>query len=409
MHILLIHQAFASLDEPGGTRHFELANMLVARGHVVTVIASPVSYITGASVEGSEASAEGGLPDRLRIMRASVYQAHHRSFAHRILAFFTFMVSSLWLGLGVRGVNLVWGTSPPIFQGVTAWLLARIKGAPFLFEVRDLWPEFAVAVGVLRSRPLIRMSEWLEGMLYRHADCVIVNSPGFVDHVGLRGARRVELIANGADPAMFDALSAGISVRAEHRWGNRFVALYAGAHGMSNDLEVVVDAARLLQDADVQIVFVGDGKEKPALLERASGLRNVTFLASVPKRQMPEILAATDAGIAILKPIPAYRTTYPNKVFDYMGAGRPVLLAIDGVIRQVVEAAGCGLFVTPGDSLALARAIRTLEADRKRAREMGMAGREYLEHNFSREAISQKLIGILESMFKESSRHAGRH
>jgi glycosyltransferase involved in cell wall biosynthesis len=313
------------------------------------------------------------------------------------------MWSSFWLGLSVRDVDLVWGTSPPIFQGVTALFLARLKRAAFLFEVRDLWPEFAIAVGVLKNRLLIRLSEWLDRLLYRSADCVIVNSPGFSEHVRRRGARRVELVPNGADPSMFDASSSGLPFREQHGWGDEFVALYAGAHGMSNDLGVVVDAARLLQDAAVQIVFVGDGKEKPALLARASGLRNVAFLPAVPKCQMPEVLAAADAGIAILKPIRAYQTTYPNKVFDYMGAGRPVLLAIDGVIRQVVEAAGCGLFVTPGDALALADAVRALAGDPKRARQMGMAGRDYLEKNFSREAIGRRLMEVLESTLPRRS------
>ncbi|HET6846728.1 MAG TPA: glycosyltransferase family 4 protein, partial [Anaerolineales bacterium] len=281
MHILLIHQAFASLHEPGGTRHFELARMLVARGHQVTVIASPVSYITGARME-TGASTPTGIPQGFRILRAAVYQAHHRSFLHRMLAFFTFMLSSFWLGLGVHSVDLVWGTSPPIFQGVTAWLLSRLKRARFLFEVRDLWPEFAVAVGVLKNPILIRMSEWLERFLYRQADIVIVNSPGFVEHVKVRGARQVELIPNGADPSMFDASATGSDFRREHHLGDLFVALYAGAHGMSNDLGVLVDAARLLQGEEIQIVLVGDGKEKPALLERAAGLDNILFLPPAP-------------------------------------------------------------------------------------------------------------------------------
>jgi glycosyltransferase involved in cell wall biosynthesis len=316
-----------------------------------------------------------------------------------MLAFFSFMISSFWIGLGVRQVDLVWGTSPPIFQGVSAWILARLKGARFLFEVRDLWPEFAVAVGVLKSRVLIRLSEWLERLLYRNADCVMVNSPGFVEHVRARGARRVELVPNGADPSMFDSVADGAAFRERHQFADRFVALYAGAHGMSNDLEIVIDAAGLLQDAPVQVVLVGDGKEKPALVTRAAGLhlRNVTFLPSVPKRQMSEVLAAADAGIAILKPIQAYKTTYPNKVFDYMAAGRPVVLAIDGVIREVVEAAGCGVFVRPGDPRALAEAIRRLAADPDRARGMGLAGRRYLEQYFSRERIARRLLDVLES------------
>ncbi len=185
MHVLIIHQAFASLDEPGGTRHYEFARLLAARGQRVTVIASPVSYITGTAtaVRGSQV-----LPDGVDILRAPVYAAHHKSFVHRLLAFFSFMFSSFWLGLGVKNVDVVWGTSPPIFQGVTAWALARLKGARFLFEVRDLWPQFAVAVGVLKNPLLIRASEWLERFLYRHADLVMVNSPAFIDHVQSRGA-----------------------------------------------------------------------------------------------------------------------------------------------------------------------------------------------------------------------------
>ncbi len=398
MHILIIHQAFASIDEPGGTRHYEFARLLAARGHRVTVIASPVSYITGtATASGSKA-----LPDGVQILRAPVYAAHHKSFVHRMLAFFSFMVSSFWLGLGVKNVDVVWGTSPPIFQGVTAWALARLKAARFLFEVRDLWPQFAVAVGVLRNPLLIRASEWLERFLYRHADLVMVNSPAFVEHVRRGGARDVELVPNGADPSMFDPAKAGTGFRLAHGLGDGFVALYAGAHGLSNDLDVVLRAAALLTGKHIRVAFVGDGKEKPALQRRASelGLGNVTFVPPLPKSEMPEALAAADACIAILKPLEEYKTTYPNKVFDYMAAGRPVVLAIDGVIREVVEAAGSGIFVPPGNARAMADAICDLADDPLRSREMGLRGRQYLEQHFSREKIGEKLLSILEDMKK---------
>lgn len=403
MHILIIHQAFASLDEPGGTRHHEFARLLSTHGHQVTVIASPVSYITGAPLHlppfspkmGGEK--EGG---RVRVLRASVYSAHHKSFVHRVFAFISFMASSFWLGLGVRDVDLVWGTSPPIFQGVTAWALARLKGAKFLFEVRDLWPQFAIAVGVLTNPLLIRASEWLESFLYRHADRVMVNSPGFSEHVRVRGAKRVELIPNGADPSMFDPADEGASFRTRYLLAGKFVALYAGAHGMSNDLGVVLEAAKMLDGTDIQIVLLGDGKEKANLQAQAGemGLTNVTFAPPVPKSEMPGALAAADACIAILKPLDEYKTTYPNKVFDYMAAGRPVVLAIDGVIREVVEAAGCGIFAQPGDPSALAEAIQRLAADKKEARIMGLKGRAYLEEHFSRAVIGEKLVSLLKEM-----------
>jgi glycosyltransferase involved in cell wall biosynthesis len=401
MHILIIHQAFASLDEPGGTRHAEFARYLAANGHQVTIIASPVSYLTGSLSQ--ETAGNGRATDAIpgvNILRARVYSAHHRSWFHRMLAFFSFMVSAFWQGVGVRDVDLVWGTSPPIFQGLTASLLAALKRVPFLFEVRDLWPEFAIAVGVLRNPLLIAASNWLERFLYRRATCVMVNSPGFAAHVSARGARRVELVPNGADPSMFDPTADGGAFRSAHGLGESFVALYAGAHGMSNDLQVVLEAAELLREADVRLVFVGDGKDKTALVERAHELRleNVVFAPAVPKREMPSVLAAADAGIAILKPLEAYKTTYPNKVFDYMAAGRPVILVIDGVIREVVEDASCGVFVPPGDAPALADAIRGLARDRAATRQMGARGRQYLRGRFSREDIANHLLGLLESL-----------
>ncbi len=335
-----------------------------------------------------------------KILRASVYSAHHKSFAHRVIAFVSFMLSSFWLGLGVKNVDLVWGTSPPIFQGVTAWALARLKGAKFLFEVRDLWPQFAIAVGVLTNPILIRMSEWLERFLYRHADRVMVNSPGFREHVEVRGAKRVELVPNGSDPSMFDPADKGISFRQSNHLEERFVALYAGAHGMSNDLGVVLEVAKMLEGTDVQIVLLGDGKEKANLQVQAEEMRltNVIFASSVPKSEMPGALAAADACIAILKPLEEYKTTYPNKVFDYMAAGRPVALSIDGVIREVVESAGCGIFAEPGNPSALANAIRTLATDKEKAREIGLKGRAYLEEHFSRAAIGEKLLNLLDEM-----------
>ena len=408
MHILLIHQAFAALDEPGGTRHHELARYLTGRGHKVTIIASPVSYLTGSpSIFGGRAGGEGGVT----VIRAYTYRALHKSFVHRIFSFFSFMASSFFAGLGVKNVDLVWGTSPPIFQGGTAWLLARLKRVPFLFEVRDLWPSFAIAVGVLKNPILIKMSLWLEGFLYRHADQVVVNSPGYVAHVRERGARRVELVPNGADPHMFDPADPGAGFRAANRLADKFVVLYAGAHGMSNDLGVALAAAKILQDAlelPEVIVFLGDGKEKPALQKQAAemGLSNVLFLPPVPKNEMAAALAGADACLAILKPIEEYKTTYPNKVFDYMAAGRPVVLAIDGVIRDVVEAAQCGLFAQPGDPAALAQAIRQLAANRAASRRMGLAGRVYLEQHFSRSAVAEKLAAIMEGMLipRESKR-----
>jgi glycosyltransferase involved in cell wall biosynthesis len=400
MHILLIHQAFAALDEAGGTRHAELASYLAGCGHHLTIISSPVSYLTGETRRGRQRWVEEDAPQPgVRILRAYTYSALHRSFFHRLLAFFSFMISSFIIGLRVGPVDLVWGTSPPIFQGVTAWLIARLRGATFLFEVRDLWPAFAVAVGVLKNRTLIRLSEGLERFLYQRADCLVVNSPGYIAHVRERGARRVELIPNGSDPAMFTPLDRGEAFRQRNALEGKFAVLYAGAHGLSNDLGVVIEAARSLAGRhDIQIVLLGDGKEKKALVAQAQGLTNVTFLPPVAKTGMAEALAAADACLAILKPIQLYQTTYPNKVFDYMAAGRPLLLAIDGVIRKVVEEAGAGLFVPPGNPQALAQAILDLAGDPARAVQMGRNGRLAVEQHYDRRVTAEQMRILLEGL-----------
>ncbi len=405
MHILLIHQAFRALDEAGGTRHHELALYLAKHGTEVTIITSPVSYLTGTASSGRVSRVEeksGG--SGVTILRVYTYSAIHRSFFHRVLSFISFMFSSFVIGLRVKNVDLVWGTTPPIFQGLTAWALARLKGAGFLFEVRDLWPAFAIAVGVLTNSWLIRASEWLESFLYRHADQVVVNSPGFITHVTACGAEHPVIIPNGADTSMFTQQEDGREIRQANGWEDKFVALYAGAHGMSNDLSTLVAAANLLGDQPkIVIVLVGDGKEKPKLRKQAEemGFGNIQFLPPLAKQEMPALLAAADACIAVLKPIELYKTVYPNKVFDYMAAGKPVLLAIDGVIREVVEETQAGIFVTPGNPYALAEAIQQLAQDPQECHAMGMRGRSYVESNFNREDLAVQLLELCEELVRK--------
>lgn len=400
MHILLIHQAFTALDEAGGTRHYELARFFTNRGHRVTVLTGQVSYLTGKRIARGWLAREENDAG-VTVLRSYTYPAYHRSFLHRMLGFFSFMISSFHAGLRVRDVDLVWGSSPPLFQGVTALWLARIKRVPFLFEVRDLWPAFAIAVGVLRNRTLILMSEWLEKMLYRNADQVVVNSPGFREHVRQRGAGKIALVPNGVEAAMFDPENSGTSFRRANHLEQCFIVLYAGAHGMSNDLDVVLEAAnRLRERENVVFVLLGDGKEKPALMAKAAAmdLSNVRFLPPVPKQDIPNAIAAADACIAILKPIEAYKTTYPNKVFDYMAAGRPVLIAIDGVIRSVVEGAGAGLFVPPGDAEALADAVCQLEQNPDLRMRQGRAGRKVVSEGFDRPLLAARMLQVMEEL-----------
>lgn len=402
MHILLIHQAFAAINEAGGTRHHELALQLANKGHQVTVITSSISYLTGKNISVlNEIEKHNNKLGSVKIIRVFSYQALHKSFFHRTISFFSFMVCSFLAALKVDHLDLVWGTSPPIFQGFTTWLVSRLKKKPFLFEIRDLWPAFAVQIGILRNPLLIKLSEWLEKFLYQHADHLIVNSPGYIDHVKKRGAKHVDLIPNGSDTIMFTPQKSGASFRKQYNLEGKFVVLYAGAFGISNDLCVLLETAKILRDVDDLIfVLVGDGKEKENLLNKAEQMQlmNILFISSTPKNEMPIVLAAADVCIAILKDIPLYATVFPNKVFDYMATAKPVVLAIDGVIRQVVEEADAGIAVKPGDSQQIAQAVQWMIENPTKIRKMGENGRRYVRQNFDRAQIAEQLCDLLERM-----------
>ena len=298
----------------------------------------------------------------------------------------------------VANVDAVYGTTPPLFQALTALLLARLKRVPLILEVRDLWPDFAVALGALSHPMLIAVARRVEAMLYRAADVVVVNSPGFVEHVLARGAQRVVVIPNGVDASGFDPAMSGGAFRAEFGLGDRTVALYAGAHGQPNDLDVVLDAAKELSDrADLVLVLVGDGREKHRLVRRANeeDLTNVVFVPPQPKTRMAEVLAAADIGLAVLAPIDLFSTVYPNKIFDYMAAGRPTVLLIDGVAREVIESSGAGTFSEPGDARGLARQIVRYADDPDLRAKEGASGRRAVVDRFARAQHGDALVDLV--------------
>lgn len=406
-HILLIHQVFISPSEPGGTRHYELAQHLVRNGHRFSIIASDLNYLTGQRVVARGKLISEQNLDGIRVLRAYTYPSLHRSFSWRVISFLSFMFTSVGAALRAGPADLVMGTSPPIFQAVSAWLVAVIRRRPFLLEIRDLWPEFAIDIGVLKNRGLILLSRWLERFLYDHATHLLVNSPAYRDYLISKGvpAVKISLIPNGVDPAMFDPDSRGERIRHECRLDGQFVVTYAGAMGLANDISTILRAANHLRDQPwIRFLLTGDGKERPNLesLSRQLQLPNVTFTGPRPKAEMPEILAASDAFIATLKDIPTFRTTYPNKVFDYMAAGRPTILAIDGVIRQVVEAAGGGLFVPPGDDVALAEAVCRLYRNRLAAQDMGIAARFYVAEHFNRRDQARDFTELVHRLAQRS-------
>ncbi len=408
MQVLLIHQGFVSPYDSGGTRHFELGRRAIEQGHKFTVVASDVRYFTGKRVDRASNLNCEEVVEGIRVIRAYTYPSLHGRFVGRLVSFVSFAVTSIWAALRVEEVDIVMGTSPPIFQAASAWLVAALRRRPFLLEIRDLWPEFVIDMGFLKNPLLIRLSRWLERFLYRRATHLLVNSPAYVDYLKEKGmpAEKITLLPNGVDPAMFDPAADGAVVRRKLNLNGKFVVVYAGVMGPANNLDVLLDAAAKLR-ADERIVFllVGDGKARKQLQAQAESLHleNVSFVGAQPKAEIHFFLASADACVAILQDIRMFRMTYPNKVFDYMAAGRPIVLAIDGAIREVVEAAQAGIFVHPGNASSLAEAVRYLADHRDEREAMSRRARLYVERHFNRADQGRQFITLLDKVLLSSS------
>ena len=401
MNILLIHQNFVDPTHAGGTRHFELMSFWARHGHKTTMITGTVDYLTGRRIEGTRGWVTEQWLDDIRVLRAYTLPTLHTSFNHRVLAFCSFMISAIFAGLRSGPVDVVIGTSPPIFQLVSAWLIAVFKRKPFVLEIRDLWPEFAIEIGVLKNPLLIWLSRSLESFMYARANHIVVNSPAFRGYLLEKGIRasRISVVPNGVDPDMFQPEADGERFRKDLGLANQFIATYAGALGMANDISTILRAAARLRENDsVHFLLVGAGKEADNLRAEAESLRltNVTFAGTYPKNRMNEVLAGSDACLATLKDIRMFRTVYPNKVFDYMAAGRPVVLGIGGVIRDVVEDAQAGIAFEPGNDEQLAKAILKLAGDRVASSEMGAHGRSYVAKNFHRSHHADHFMRIVQ-------------
>lgn len=403
MKILLINQSFVPPDEPGHTRHFEMAQYLRKCGHEMVIVASDANYQTGLRTVERKALYMDQMIDGIRVLRAYSTQTLHRSYFGRLISFFSFMFSSIWAALQVNDADLVMGTTPPIFQAVSAWLVALVRRKPFLLEVRDLWPEFAISMGVIRNPILITLAHGLENFLYARATHILVNSPAYKKYLVGKGVpeHKITFIPYGTDIDMFNPEVDGSSVRERLGLKDKFLVLYAGAMGQAHDLYTVLRAAKRLNDeSHIQFVFFGAGKERANLEAEAQrlGLKNVLFAGICPKREIPAVIASADVCLAILQNLKMFRTTYPNKVFDYMASARPTVLVIDGVVRELIEVSKGGVFVEPGNDEMLASTILELSNDAQRVKQMGENARAFLVKNLDRRDKLAETLQLLEGL-----------
>jgi glycosyltransferase involved in cell wall biosynthesis len=410
MKITVIHQYYLLPGQPGGSRFNEFARMWAEAGHDVTVVCGALNYSTGEVPEKYRGRWTTRERDgQVTVIRCHVPRSYGRSYLGRMWAFFGFTLSSLTACFTSRRPDVVIATSPPLVTLIPGLALSRLRRTRLIFEIRDLWPESAITTGVLRKGSfLARVLYALEKLGARSADRINVLTPAFKDDLiarGLAPAEKIVFVPNGADIETFRPASRDNSVRRDFGWGEKFVAMYAGAHGRANALGQLIDAAEKLRHRpDILIVSVGDGPERAGLAAKVAekGLTNIQFIGPQGKERMPDFVNACDVGLAVLQDNPTFRTVYPNKVFDYMACERPVVLAIDGVARKLVcEDAQAGLFARPESGSDIATAIERLSSDPALCASFGQSGRRWVEGNASRDALSERYLTILQALYEE--------
>ena len=358
--------------EPGApsARLLEMSREWVSRGHEVTVVTNFPNHPTGIvpdAYRGRRFQVEHA--HGLRIVRCTTYATPNRGFAKRTLGHLVFTLRAIWQATPeLRGSDVLIASSPTLFSVVAALAISRRIRAPYVFEVRDLWPAIFVELGVIRNRLAIRVLEWLELTLYRRACAVVTVTRAFADDIARRGIDRGKLhvIPNGVDLDAFRPEPAEPALRARLGLTDKLVVLYCGAHGISHALSRILEvAARTQSDPRIHFLFVGEGAEKEALEARARALAlgNVTFHPAVPREQVPALYRAADVCLVPLRAVALFQSFIPSKMFEILACGRPVLASLEGEAAEILRASGAAVVVGPEDVEALAAAVSQLAAD----------------------------------------------
>lgn len=399
VRMIFLTQYFASPSQPGSGRPWQMASYFGNRGHQVKLTVSNLDYSTGMP-------RKEGIPEQDKLPpTVSLHMVRSfgfgKSMFSRAVQYISYTLFALVKGLLFRKIDVVLASSPPIFVGIAGYLLALVKGAKFVLEIRDPWPDAPVYFGVLRNPVLIWLLLKLERFLYNRADLLVPVTPGmkrYIENKGIAG-EKIEVITTGYDPEIF----AGCP---EPEWPakGKAMVLYAGSLGVINETGLLMDVVELLKDQpDIHFTFLGSGTQRAAMLQtaRQKGLNNVTFLPPVPRKEIARYFSGAQIGIVATRPGFYSEVGLHNKMFDYMGAGLPVVISGTGDIKEIIEASGGGLVVEPGNPRAFAAAVLYLAYNPDLCAIMGKRAKAYVNGHFHRgkllaryeEAILRLLTG----------------
>lgn len=410
MHILFLTHYFPPEVNAPASRTYENTKRWVRAGHKVTVITCAPNHPNGIIYPGYKNKwLQWDEKDGVRVLRVKTHLSANKGVANRSLNYFSYLLSAVAFCRLVNNVDLVVSTSPQFFCGLSGYFVSRLLGCPWVVEIRDLWPESIHAVGAVSGRGLIGFLERIELFLYQKPHHIVALTPAFKRHMVKKGIapEKVSIITNGADLEQFHPLNKENSFRTQYHFNDKFIASYVGTHGMAHALETVLKAAKLLEkEPRIQFLLVGDGAERENLLKQKEkmGLKNVLMLPQQKKELVPEILAASDACMVLLRETELFKTVIPSKIFEAMAMERPIILGVDGESRKIVEDSGSGVFIEPESAEQLEDVVLKMSRDTAWAEGIGRTGGEFLRKHYSRDQLATKYLDVLKNVREEAER-----
>lgn len=401
MHIIFLTHYFFPEGNAPATRTFENCKRWVAKGHKVTVVTGVPNVPDGIIYEGYKNRIfQREKIDGIRVLRVWMYIAPNKGFLRRILNYLSFMVSSLLGVFLIKRGDLVIATSPQFFCGLAGYIFSRLKRLPFILEVRDIWPESIIATDALRNRKLIRILKYIEMFLYNHCEKVVVVTDSFKKIISRKGIPKdkISVVKNGVDLTFLQPRDKENEIRKKLNLHEKYVVSYIGTIGMAHALNQVLKVAQNLRnERNIVFLFVGSGARRNILIRKKENkhLDNVIFIERQPRQFIPSFYAASDACLVTLKNTHLFSTVIPSKIFEVMAMARPIILAVDGEAREIVERAKAGFFIEPENEIQLKETILKLYKSPGKGRDLGKNGRRFVEKYFDRDKLANDYLEIL--------------